>query len=248
MYRRNRIYISGSEQRKIQQVKILIAGCGLGSNIAECALRLGFENICIVDGDKVELSNLNRQNYTFRDVGKFKAEILRKRLLEINPRANILSYTHYITPENINDIQIQQYNIAINTLDFSSDIPFLFDSMCLISHIPVIHPYNLGWAGLVFVTDEGSEQLETILENHLNVEKTVVSFVLAKLKKKDISIDWLTESLNKYSKETNRLPPPQLAIGSCIIAGIATNLLYNISTNRPVKKFPDFDILLLPFL
>ena len=62
-YSRNRIYISDEEQEKIRNVRILLGGAGIGSVIAECALRMGFEDIVIVDGDKVELSNLNRQNY-----------------------------------------------------------------------------------------------------------------------------------------------------------------------------------------
>ncbi len=245
MYSRNRIYITDSEQERIRQIKILIAGCGLGSNIAEYALRLGFENLCIIDGDKVELSNLNRQNYTFRDIGKFKAEVLHKRLLEINPHANILSYTNYITPENIDTVQMQQYDVAINTLDFSSEIPFLFDKVCLISHIPVIHPYNFGWAGLVFVIDEGSGQLESVLENHTDIETQIASYILKGLKRRGIKIGWLEEALDKYSKENNKFSPPQLSVGSSIIAGACTNLLYSISTNKPVKKFPDFYILSL---
>jgi tRNA A37 threonylcarbamoyladenosine dehydratase len=69
MYRRNFLYISESNQEKIKNFRILIGGCGLGSVIAECALRLGFENLTVIDGDKVELSNLNRQNYTQKDIG-----------------------------------------------------------------------------------------------------------------------------------------------------------------------------------
>ena len=61
-YSRNRIYISDEEQQRIKQVHILLGGAGIGSIIAECALRFGFENITIVDGDKVDESNLNRQN------------------------------------------------------------------------------------------------------------------------------------------------------------------------------------------
>ena len=62
-YCRNRIYVKESEQEAIKKYRILLGGAGIGSIIAECALRFGFENITIVDGDKVELSNLNRQNY-----------------------------------------------------------------------------------------------------------------------------------------------------------------------------------------
>ena len=67
-YSRNRIYISEEEQERIKQVRILLGGAGIGSIIAECALRFGFENITIVDGDKVEESNLNRQNYVHSDL------------------------------------------------------------------------------------------------------------------------------------------------------------------------------------
>ncbi|MEG2310301.1 MAG: ThiF family adenylyltransferase, partial [Chryseobacterium sp.] len=48
-YARNRLYIQEEEQEIIKNTPILFAGCGIGSNIAECALRFGFENITIVD-------------------------------------------------------------------------------------------------------------------------------------------------------------------------------------------------------
>jgi len=56
-YSRNRIYIKPNEQEQIKNTPILLAGSGIGSVITECALRLGFEKITIVDGDQVELSN-----------------------------------------------------------------------------------------------------------------------------------------------------------------------------------------------
>ena len=51
-YDRNRLYITEEEQQKIRATKIVFGGAGIGSVIAECALRFGFENITIVDGDK----------------------------------------------------------------------------------------------------------------------------------------------------------------------------------------------------
>ncbi|TGX79503.1 hypothetical protein E5358_14850 [Palleniella muris] len=69
-YSRNRIYVNAEEQKKVRNTRILLGGAGIGSIIAECALRFGFENITIVDGDKVELSNLNRQNYTEGDISR----------------------------------------------------------------------------------------------------------------------------------------------------------------------------------
>ena len=80
MYRRNYLYISDAEQAIISSLNIVIVGVGLGSNIAECALRLGFCNITIIDGDKVELSNLNRQNYFHEAIGHFTVNALDARL------------------------------------------------------------------------------------------------------------------------------------------------------------------------
>lgn len=88
-YNGNKIYISQDEQEKMQQTRILIAGAGIGSVIAECALHIGFEDLVIVDSGKVTEENLSCQNYTKTDVGKFKAERLAKRLLRINPNAKI---------------------------------------------------------------------------------------------------------------------------------------------------------------
>jgi Dinucleotide-utilizing enzymes involved in molybdopterin and thiamine biosynthesis family 2 len=62
-YSRNRIYVRPEEQQIVKKFRILLGGAGIGSIIAECALRFGFETITIVDGDLVEESNLNRQNY-----------------------------------------------------------------------------------------------------------------------------------------------------------------------------------------
>lgn len=147
-YDRNRLYITEEEQQKIRDTKIVFGGAGIGSVIAECALRFGFENITIVDGDKVEESNLNRQNYVSSDIGKYKAEVLCKHLLKINPKARVFCRKEYIDKMNVSDI-ISGHNIAINALDFQSDIPFIFDCVCSDNNIPVLHPYNLGWASFL---------------------------------------------------------------------------------------------------
>ena len=100
-YSRNRLYVTEDEQQQIKNTKILLGGAGIGSIIAECALRFGFENITIVDGDKVEESNLNRQNYSNSDIGKYNAACLKKRLMDINPHANIAHHNVYIDRDNV---------------------------------------------------------------------------------------------------------------------------------------------------
>ena len=120
-YLRNRIYISDEEQKIIKDCPIILGGSGIGSVIAECALRLGFENITIIDGDKVELSNLNRQNYTEEDIASEKVESINARLKAINKEANIEVYNSFITETNVEKF-IKGHAIAINALDFTTDI------------------------------------------------------------------------------------------------------------------------------
>ena len=117
------------EQTIIKQTRILIGGAGIGSIIAECALRFDFENMTIVDGDKVEMSNLNRQNQVKADIGKYKAETLCKRLLKINSKAEIKFLNTFIDKDNVENI-ISGHHSAINALDFKEGIHFEFDRIC----------------------------------------------------------------------------------------------------------------------
>jgi thiF family protein len=127
-YNRNRLYVSENEQSIIKDYKIFLGGAGIGSIVAECALRLGFEHITIVDGDKVEKTNLNRQNYTGNDIGRYKAECLAERLLSINPNAHITVHTEFLTSDNIEAL-IANHNVDINALDLKDETPFVFDKI-----------------------------------------------------------------------------------------------------------------------
>lgn len=89
-------------------------------------------------------SNLNRQNYRMQDIGKPKVEALKEYLLSINPKARITAINTYIDFTNVEKLLIDQ-DVAINALDFQSDISFVFDEWCQKYGISVIHLYNIGW-------------------------------------------------------------------------------------------------------
>ncbi|OGC04701.1 thiamine biosynthesis protein ThiF [candidate division WOR-1 bacterium RIFOXYA12_FULL_43_27] len=73
-------------REKLKGKKIGIAGCGgLGSNLAINLVRMGADNLVLVDFDVIEPSNLNRQQYFQEDIGKAKVETLKNLLLKINP-------------------------------------------------------------------------------------------------------------------------------------------------------------------
>lgn len=237
IYNRNRYYISDSEQLQIKQYKILLAGCGIGSNIAECALRIGFENQTLIDGDRVELTNLNRQNYRYDDINSNKPEALKKRLLSISSKAVITSKNIFLNNENVEEC-LTGHNVAINALDFQSNVPFKFDELCQKHNIPVLHPYNIGWATLVFVILPNGPNLSNISTDYKGFEKKVVSFLIEKLK--GYPKLWIQSILSEYEEKGQGQSPPQLSVGSWLAAGACTNILYRLATGKPIRQFPDF--------
>lgn len=238
-YDRNRLYIIEEEQKLIKNTSVLLAGAGIGSVIAECLLRLGFETLTIIDGDIVELSNLNRQNYIEKDISISKVAALKERLLSINSEAKITIHNCFLTPDNV-DQYIDDHKIAINALDFTSKVPLLFDALCQKKNIPVLHPYNLGWAALVLVIskDQGLHILEKPNEpfNELNV----VDYISKDMRNSGNPQEWLEDIIGKYKKENKKIPPPQLSIASWQTAAVCATIAFDIAVNRPIKTFPEF--------
>lgn len=242
LYERNRIYISNAEQEKIQAFRLFLAGAGIGSVIAECALRLGFENITIADGDVVEITNLNRQNYIQGNIGKKKAECLKNRLLNINPAANIKVYSQFITETDIVSL-LQNHDVAINALDFQSEVPFIFDAICQAKNMPVLHPYNIGWAALILIIMPNGPNLTTVSKEYTHFEKTIVNYIINRLDSTSRSKSWIEKVLNEYENEATLLPPPQLSVASSLLSGACVHLLYKLALRQNVKQFPEFYLL-----
>ena len=240
MYERNRIYINSEEQGKIKDFPILFAGLGVGSVIAECALRLGFENLTLVDGDIVERNNLNRQNYKQGDISYAKAKSLYNCLNSINPNAKIQFSNTYLNRSNIPS-WVDGHQVVINALDFDTEAPLYLDEYCRQNQITVIPPYNLGWAGAVAVVDHQSLPLQSIIDKGGRFsEITMVEYIKGHLRYWGNPEIWLEEVLVAYINEKPRLSPPQLSIGSWLLGSMCTHILFNLATGLTVKKFPDF--------
>ncbi len=85
--------------------KIGIAGIGgIGSNVARHLVQAGLKDLLIVDFDRVEASNLNRQFYRFSQIGEKKTDCLEKNLIEISPGINIEKIDRKIKPGDLKEI------------------------------------------------------------------------------------------------------------------------------------------------
>ena len=88
-------------QDKFDHASVGIAGLGgLGSNIAVHLARLGVGRLVLVDFDVVDITNLNRQHYTMKDIGIPKTLALQEQLEAINPYLNYETYTERVIPAN----------------------------------------------------------------------------------------------------------------------------------------------------
>ena len=105
-------------QKKIRSSKVLIVGAGgLGCPIADYLSRAGVGTIGIADFDKVNLSNIHRQNlYNSKDVGKYKVDVVKEKIKSINPFTKIKTYKKKITNKNLNNV-IKSFDIIVDGSD-----------------------------------------------------------------------------------------------------------------------------------
>ncbi|MBU4293801.1 MAG: molybdopterin-synthase adenylyltransferase MoeB [Actinobacteria bacterium] len=131
--------VGGKGQERLLKAKVLIIGAGgLGSPAALYLASAGIGKIGIVDFDKVELNNLQRQIvHTFKSVGEPKVESAKNTLNAINQDVEIVPYKLRLTSENILDI-IKDYDIIV---DGSDNFPtrYLVNDACVLSGKPLSH-------------------------------------------------------------------------------------------------------------
>ncbi len=110
--------INEKELDNIKSKKILVVGLGgVGSIACESLVRSGIHNIDLIDFDKYEESNLNRQLYSLNStIGKYKTEVARNRLLDINKDLNINIYTKKLDESLINELDTN-YNYIVDAID-----------------------------------------------------------------------------------------------------------------------------------
>lgn len=92
-------------QNKISAARVAVCGLGgLGSNIAIALARAGVGHLHLIDFDRVDLTNLNRQQYAVGQLGQYKTDALQETLSLVSPYCNVTCDTIKVTEENLPDL------------------------------------------------------------------------------------------------------------------------------------------------
>ena len=118
-FSRTEMLIGNDGMKKLNDAKVAIFGLGgVGSFVCEGLARSGIGNFILVDFDKIDESNINRQLIaTVNTIGRYKADLMKERILEINPNANVEVYREFYTADSQIDIITQDLSYAVDCVD-----------------------------------------------------------------------------------------------------------------------------------
>ncbi|MGL5276161.1 tRNA threonylcarbamoyladenosine dehydratase [Myroides sp.] len=105
--------------QKLKDAKVLVVGLGgVGSFAAEFLARAGVGNMTIVDGDTVDITNINRQLPALHStIGMPKVKIVGDRLMDINPELNLIRIEEFISPERAHEIVTENFDYVLDCID-----------------------------------------------------------------------------------------------------------------------------------
>ena len=114
------IALIGEEDfKKIESSNILVFGLGgVGGQVVETLTRSGVSHFTLVDADKVDVTNINRQIIaTNETVGQYKTELFKNRILSINKAAKVEIINKFILPDNLEEIDFKKYDYVVDCID-----------------------------------------------------------------------------------------------------------------------------------
>lgn len=123
IFNRTALLTGNDKLDEFTRKRIIIFGVGgVGSWTAETLVRTGYTDITIVDADRVAVSNINRQlPATSSTVGEIKVDVMRRRLLDINPEANITAIHGFYNANTAGNFDLTSYDYIVDAIDSLSD-------------------------------------------------------------------------------------------------------------------------------
>ena len=211
---RTRLLIGEDGIDKLHKSRVAVFGIGgVGGYVCEALVRSGVSSFDLIDKDVVSVSNINRQIIALHStVGRPKVEVMKERMLDINPSVNVNTYECFFLPENADDFPFEEYDYVIDAVDtVTAKIELIM--RCKKLGIPVISSMGAG------------NKLDASAFEVSDIYKTSVC-PLAKVMRRELKKRGVKDLKVVYSKEnpvTNSRPPGSVAFvpstAGLIIAG-----------------------------
>ncbi len=116
---RSEMILGADSTEKLKSKSVILFGLGgVGSYTAEALARAGIGKLTIVDSDCVSITNINRQLCALHStVGKSKVEVVKERILDINPECEVTALKKFYLPENSAEFSLEKYNYIADAID-----------------------------------------------------------------------------------------------------------------------------------
>lgn len=144
-FSRTELLLGKEAMEKLAGARIAVFGIGgVGGYVCEALVRSGVGAFDLIDDDKVCLTNLNRQIIaTQKTVGKYKTEVMKERILEINPDADVRIHNCFFLPENADEFPFEEYDYVVDAVDtVTAKIALVMQSQA--KNVPVISSMGAG--------------------------------------------------------------------------------------------------------
>lgn len=213
MFMRTEMLIGAEGVARLKASKVVVFGIGgVGSFAAEALARSGVGALTLVDKDIVDVTNLNRQLIALNStIGKPKVEVMRDRVLDINPEMSVEIHQIYYNPENADDFTLSEYDYILDAIDNVTAKLELIERAKL-EGVPIISSMGAG------------NKLNASAFEVSDISKTSVC-PLAKVIRRELKERGIKDLKVVYSKEEpiRRKPPGSIAfvppVAGMIMAG-----------------------------
>ena len=183
-YSRQQTIVGDGGQALLAEKKVLIVGCGgLGGHLIENMLRIGVGHMVVVDPDRFEESNLNRQLLsTVPLLGSSKAEAAAARARDVNPEVDLRAVKEAFSVQNADEL-VLNFDLVLDGLDNVSD-RLLLEDVCARHRVPLVHGAIEGELVQAAVVPPGSGMLRALyvraaFGNETNGQETKASIAYA---------------------------------------------------------------------
>ncbi|MCI5640541.1 MAG: tRNA threonylcarbamoyladenosine dehydratase [Lachnospiraceae bacterium] len=201
-FSRTELLLGKEAMERLKNARVAVFGVGgVGGYVCEALVRSGVGSFDLIDDDKVCLTNLNRQIIaTRKTVGQYKIEVMRDRILEINPDAKVQMHRCFFLPENADEFPFEEYDYVVDAVDtVTAKISIIMKAQEL--GIPVISSMGAG------------NKLDASMFRVADIYKTKVC-PLAKVMRRELKKRGVKKLKVVYSEEQPTRPIEDMAI-SC---------------------------------